>query len=209
MVSGRGASFQSKLSKSEGTAGGAAANGHQGAASLTESIPADSKAAESSRCSPSQRAQAAGFTSRFMDDHDTVTEESSEGTPSPEQKSSGGNMNDDMDEGLTATTERVAASQKERVFFTSAAALDAAESVRSTGNVAFSAGSLANALTLYEVALRHLEEARKLQTGLMSPYHTPCPTPYWLVRDAREFCPIGRDVGSGLNAGQVSHQCPC
>lgn len=47
-------------------------------------------------------------------------------------------------------------------------AIEAAEAVRVTGNMAFSAGSLENALTLYQVASRHLAEARKLQTGVPS-----------------------------------------
>lgn len=100
-------------------------------------------------------------------DTETETEEEStetEGTPSPEQASRGP-AGIAMEEGLTETTERVAASQKERIFYSMLAAVEAAETVRTTGNVAFTAGSYQNALTLYSVALRHLEEARKLQTG--------------------------------------------
>ena len=107
------------------------------------------------------------------EEHDTETEEDStetEGTPSPEQGARGPSSID-MEEGLTETTERVAASQKERIFYSMLAAVEAAETVRTTGNVAFTAGSYQNALTLYSVALRHLEEARKLQTGDAAEIH--------------------------------------
>jgi hypothetical protein len=54
----------------------------------------------------------------------------------------------------------------DEVCFTSAEqALEAAETVKVTGNHAFSSGKLDSALTLYQVASRHLSEARRLQTG--------------------------------------------
>jgi hypothetical protein len=47
-------------------------------------------------------------------------------------------------------------------FATAEQALEAADTVKATGNMAFSTGRLENALTLYQVASRHLSDARRL-----------------------------------------------
>lgn len=122
-----------------------------------------SKGEAPSAFSPPKTASAHPY---FEDDTEPEEEEvSTDGTPSPAYRERKEAEATAMEEGLTETTERVAASQKERIFDSMISAVVAADSVRTTGNVAFSAGSYQNALTLYSVALRHLEEARKLQTG--------------------------------------------
>jgi hypothetical protein len=87
-----------------------------------------------------------------------------EGSPLPNSTSHVTGVTGDS-QGLRQSTKGSSQSGDEVCFTSAEKALEAAETVKATGNAAFGSGKLDNALDLYQVASRHLSEARRLQTG--------------------------------------------